>query len=95
MIEIHIFERANLSSFSSWKFITKEDLNLQKQVFLHNSRLWPAQKLKIWSIFYGSKFIYENSVVWKLETFGLKISTFPDLLVVAIRVAHLVEFTMA
>ena len=29
-IEVHIFERANLSGFSMWKFTAKEDLNQQK-----------------------------------------------------------------
>ena len=56
-IEAHIFERANLSGFAKWKFTTKEDLNQRKDVFLLNFRLWPAQKPKIWSIFYGKKFI--------------------------------------
>ena len=28
-----------------------------------NLRLWPAQKPIIWSIFYGKKFIWKNSVV--------------------------------
>ena len=56
-IEVHIFERANLASFGTGKFSAKEDLNRQKQVFLHTFRLWPAQKPKIWSIFYGKKFI--------------------------------------
>ena len=55
-IEVHIFEIANLSGFSLWKFTAKEDLNRQKQVFLHNFRPWPSQKPKIWSIFYGKKF---------------------------------------
>ena len=52
-IEVHIFERANLSGFGTWKFTAKEDLNRRKQVFLLNFRPWPAQKPKIWSIFYG------------------------------------------
>ena len=52
-IEVHIFERANLSGFDTWKFTAKEDLNQRKQVFLLNFRPWPAQKPKIWSIFYG------------------------------------------
>ena len=39
------------------KFSAKGDLNWQKQVFLHNFRPWPTQKPKIWSIFYGKKFI--------------------------------------
>ena len=62
-IEVHIFERANLSAFGTLKFGAKEDLNRQKQVFLHNFRPCPAQKPNIWSIFYGKKFISENSVV--------------------------------
>ena len=62
-IKVQIFERANLSDFGMWKFIAKEDLNQQKQVFLFNFRHWPAQKPKIWSIFYGKKFTYENYVV--------------------------------
>ena len=62
-IEVHIFERASLSSFGMWTFTAKEDLNRRKQVFLHNFRPWPAQKPKIWSILYGKQFISENSVV--------------------------------
>ena len=92
-IEAHIFERANLSGFVTWKFTAKEDLNPWKQVFLLNLRLWPTQKSKIWSFFYGDRFIWENSVVWKLGAFGFKISTLPRLLAVAIRVAYLVIFT--
>ena len=56
-IEVHIFETANLSGFGTWKFIAKEDLNRQKQVFLHNCKPWLIQKPKIWSISYGKKFI--------------------------------------
>ena len=56
-IEVHIFERANLAGFGTWKFSAKEDLNQQKQIFIHNFRPWPAQKPKIWYIFYGTKFI--------------------------------------
>ena len=56
-IAVNIFERANLSGFGTWKFSTKEDLNQQKQVFLHNFRPWSDQKPKIWSILYGKKFI--------------------------------------
>ena len=56
-IEAHIFERANLSGFGTWKFTAKEDLNPRKQVFLLNLRLWPAQKPNIWYFFYGKKFI--------------------------------------
>ena len=37
-IEVHIFERANLSSFGTWKLTAKEDLSQRKQVFLHNFR---------------------------------------------------------
>ena len=51
-IEVHIFERANLSGFGTWNFTAKEDLNRRKQLFLLNFRPWPAQKKKIWSIFY-------------------------------------------
>ena len=76
-IEVHIFEIANLSGFSLWKFTAKEDLNRQKQVFLHNFRPWPAQKPKILSIFYGKRFIYKNYAVWKLGAFCLKIGSFP------------------
>ena len=46
-IEVHIFERANLSGFGTWKD------KRRKQIFLLNFRPWPAQKPKIWSIFYG------------------------------------------
>ena len=51
-IEIHIFERANLSGFGTWNFTAKEDLNRRKQLFLLNFRPWPVHKPKIWSIFY-------------------------------------------
>ena len=37
-IGVHIFERANLSGFGSWKFTAKEDLNRRKQIF---HLLWP------------------------------------------------------
>ena len=47
----------NLSGFDTWKFSAKKHLNQQKQVFLRNCRPWPAQEPKIWSIFYGKKFI--------------------------------------
>ena len=62
-IEVHIFERANLSGFGTWKFSPKEDLNRQKQIFLLNFRPWPAQKPTMWYIFYWKKFISESSVV--------------------------------
>ena len=52
-IEVHIFERANLSGFGMWNVTAKENLNRRRQVFLLNFRPWPAQKAKIWSIFYG------------------------------------------
>ena len=32
-IEVHTFERANISGFGTWKFIAKEDLNPRKRVF--------------------------------------------------------------
>ena len=51
------FDRANLAGFGTWKVSVKEDLNRQEQVFLHNFRPGIAQKPKIWSIFYGKKFI--------------------------------------
>ena len=54
-----------------------------KRVFVLNSRPYLAQKPQIWSIFYGNNFTWEDYVVWKLGTFGLKIGTFPRLLVVA------------
>ena len=56
-IEVHILEKANLSGFGTWKLTAKEDLNRRKQVFFLNFRPWPAQKPRIWSIFYGKKFI--------------------------------------
>ena len=62
-IEVHIFERANLSGFGTWKLSSKEDLNRRRQIFLLNFRPWPAQKPKMWSILYWKKFISENSVV--------------------------------
>ena len=55
-VEVHIFDRGNLSGFAMWEFIFKEDLNPQKQLFLLNLRLWPAQKPKR-SILYGKNFI--------------------------------------
>ena len=51
------FSDAQLSDFATWELAAKEDLNSQKQVFLLNLRLWPAQKPKTWSIFYGKKFM--------------------------------------
>ena len=84
-IEAYIFERANLSGVGTVTFTSKEDLIPRKQVFLLNLRLWPVQKTKMWSIIYGKKFISENSVLWKLRAFGLKIITFPRLLIVPIR----------
>ena len=56
-IEAHIIERTNLSGFGTWDFTAKEEINRRKQVFLLNFRPWSAQKPKIWSIFYGKKFI--------------------------------------
>ena len=56
-VEVHVFTRANLSGFGMWKFIAKGDLYWRKKVFLLNLRLWHTQKSKIWSIFYGKKFI--------------------------------------
>ena len=56
-IEVYIFERANFSGFGTWKLTTKENLIPRKQVCLLNLRLWPAQKTKIWYIFYGNQFI--------------------------------------
>ena len=56
-IEVQIFDRANPSGFGTWKFSAEENLNQQKQVFLHNFLPWPTQKPKIWYIFYGRKFI--------------------------------------
>ena len=58
-IEVHIFESANLSSVGTWKFTAKEDLNPQKQVFLLNLRLWPAQKPKVGLLSMG-KSLYEK-----------------------------------
>ena len=92
-IEVHIFERTNLSGFGTWKITAKEDLSPLRQVFLLNLRLCPVQKPKIWPFFHANKFTWENSVAWKLGAFGLKISTLPRLLVVAIRVAYLVALT--
>ena len=60
--EVHIFERANLSGFAIWEFTAKEDLNPQKQVFLLNLRLWPTQKSKIWSLFYGKSL--HRKIIW-------------------------------
>ena len=45
--------------------------------------------------FLWQKFRQEISVVRKLVAFGLKISTFPRVLVVSIPVAYLVAFTIA
>ena len=46
-LEIHMSERTNLAGFATWEFTNKEDLNPPKQLFLHNLRLWPAQKRNI------------------------------------------------
>ena len=56
-IEVHIFERVNLSDFGTLKFTTKEDLNPRKQVLLLNLRFLPAQKPRTWSFLYGKKLI--------------------------------------
>ena len=56
-VEVHIFDRANLSVFATWKFTTKKNLNLRKQVFLLNSMLWTTKKPKVCSIFDGKVFI--------------------------------------
>ena len=53
-IQVHIF--FNLSAFGIWKLLAKEELNRQKQVFLHNFRPW--------SIFYK---IGQNLVYFLLE----------------------------
>ena len=55
-IEVHIFERVNLSGFGMWHVTAKEELNRRKQVFPVNFRPWPTQKPKIWFIFYGKWF---------------------------------------
>ena len=55
-IQVLIFEIANLSAFGIWKLLAKEDLNRQKQVFLHNFRSW--------SVFYK---IGQNLVYFLLE----------------------------
>ena len=57
LLKVHSFEKADVSGFDMWKFMTKEDLNPQKQVFLFNLRRWLTGNPKIWSIFYGKKFI--------------------------------------
>ena len=56
-IEVHIFERANLSDFGTWNLTTKEDLIRQKQVFILDFRPWPGKKPKIWPILYGNSLI--------------------------------------
>ena len=61
--EVYIFEMANLSGFATYEFNSKEDLNPRKQVLLLKLRLCPTQKPKLWSMFFGKKFIWENSVV--------------------------------
>ena len=93
-IEVHIFEIFNFSSLGTWRFTDKEDLNPQKQVFLLNLRLWLAQKPKILVYFLWEKVHIRNFVVWKVGAFSLKISTFPCLLVVAIRFRYLATFSM-
>ena len=65
--------------FRSWHVEVHCEIRLNSTktgIFFLNLRLWHNQKPKIWSFFYGKKFIKENSVVWKLGTFGLKINTF-------------------
>ena len=46
-----------LSGFGTRMITAKKYLNPRKKVFLLNLRLWPAQKPKIWSFFYGKKLI--------------------------------------
>ena len=46
-----------LSGFGTRMITAKKDLNPRKKVFLLNLRLWPTQKPKIWSFFYGKKLI--------------------------------------
>ena len=54
------FWESNLSGFGTWKFTAKEDLDWQKQVFLHSFKPWPAQKPKwptfLWEKVYIKKF---------------------------------------
>ena len=42
-IEVHIFERANLSGLGTGVFIVREDLNQWKRVFVLNFRPQPTQ----------------------------------------------------
>ena len=59
-IEVHLFEKANLSGFCTWNFTTKEDLNRRKQVLLLNFRPWPTKKPKTLSIFFVKILQREN-----------------------------------
>ena len=58
-IEVHIFESANPSGFGTWKFSTKEDLNRQKQVFLHILDLGPPENQKF-GLFFMGKSLYKK-----------------------------------
>ena len=71
-IEVHIFERANLSGFGTRKFTTKEDLNTQKQVYILNLRLWPAQKPKICFFFLWKKVYIRKFCSVKAKGFWFK-----------------------
>ena len=63
VVEVHIFDSANISGFATREFTTKENLNPPKQVFSLSLRHWQTQKPRIWSIAYGKIIIYEKSVV--------------------------------
>ena len=75
-VEIHIFDRANIWCFPTWEFTTKEDLNLQKEVFLLNLRLTrPKSKDLVYFL-------------WKIVSIrkicSVKAKAFPSLLVISV-----------
>ena len=94
-IEVHIFERANLSDFGMSNVTAKEDLHRRTQVFLLNFGPWLVQKSKIWSIFYGKY----NSIrkfcclkAWGFKNWYFLWSTWCSLL--SVWHSYLVAFTM-
>ena len=54
MIEVHIFERANLSGFGTWRLSAKKDLNQQNRYFFIIVDLGPPRNQ---NLVYGKNFI--------------------------------------
>ena len=61
-IEVHIFERANLSGFGMWNITAKEGLNRRKQVFLLNLVyfLWEIVQIRKFCIVKARGFWFKN-----------------------------------